>query len=123
MLGGEPLGAFTHEVDVRTLAENLARGAHGIAQALDTSHASGAERCAVHNEGVELNFSVSIQKAPSTGVEGLVVFHDDDRFLDGIESRASAIKHAPSRSARVGHAMNVGVDHVIRHGPRAAVND
>src|SRR4249920_3024298 len=78
VLGGEPFRTFADEIDVRTLAENLARGAHGIAQALDTSHASGTERCAIHNEGVELDFSVSIQKAPSTGVEGLVVFHDDD---------------------------------------------
>ena len=122
MLGGEPLRAFGDEINVRTLAENLARGAHGIAQALDASHAAGAERGAVHDEGVELDFSVAIQKAAASGVEGLVVFHDDDGFLDGVERRAAALEHAPSRSQRVVHAADVGVDHVIRHGPRATVN-
>ncbi len=123
VLGGESFGAFGDEINVRTLAENFAGGAHGIAQALDASHAAGAERGAVHDEGVELDFAVAVEEAAASGVEGLVVFHDDDGFLDGVERRAAALEHAPSRSQRVGHAVDVGVDHVIGHGPRATMND
>ena len=123
VLGGEVLRAFADEINVRAFAQNLARGAHRIAQALDAADAAGAERGAVHDEGVELDFAVAIEKAAASGVEGLVVFHDDDGFLDGVERRAAALEHAPSRSQRVGDAANVGVDHVIGHGPRAAVND
>jgi hypothetical protein len=107
---------------VRTLAENLAGGAHGIAQALDASHAAGAERGSIHDECVELDFAVAIEKAAASRVESLVVFHDDDGFLDGVERGAAKFEHAPSRSQSVADAANVGVDHVIRHGPRAPMN-
>ncbi len=117
------LRAFRDEIDVRALAENLAGGAHGIAQALDASDATGAERGSVHDEGVELDSAVAVEEAAASGVEGLVVFHDDDGLLDGIERRAATLQHAPSRSQRVGHAVNVGVDHVIGHGPGATMND
>ena len=90
---------------------------------LDTSHTTGAESGAVHDEGVELDFSVAIQKAAASGVEGLVVFHDDDGFLDGIECRAAALEHAPSCGQRIVHTADVGVDHVVRHSPGAAVNN
>ena len=111
------------KINVRALAEYLAGGAHRIAQAFDAADASGAKRGAVHDESVELDFAVAIQKASAAGVEGLVVFHDDDGFLDGVERRAAALEHAPSRGQRVIHAVDVGVDHVIRHGPGATVDD
>ena len=90
---------------------------------LDTSDAAGAKRGAVHDESVELDSSVAIQKAAATGIEGLVILHDDDGLLDGVEGRATLLEHAPSRSQRVVHAAEVGVDHVIGHGPSTAVND
>src|SRR5437899_5498193 len=123
VLGGELLGAFADKIHVRTLAENLAGGAHRIAQPLDTADASGAERGSVHDERIELDFAVAIEEAAASGVEGLVVFHDDDGFLDGIERRAAAFEHAPSRGQRVGHAAEVRVDHVVGYGPSAAMND
>jgi hypothetical protein len=122
VFGGETFRALCHKIDVRALAENLAGGAHGIAQALDTSDASGAECGSVHDESVELDSPVAVQEAAASGIEGLIVFHDDDGLLDGIDRRAAALEHAPSRSQRVPHALYVGVDHLIRHGPRAAMN-
>jgi hypothetical protein len=67
--------------------------------------------------------SITIQKAATSGVEGLVVLHDDNGLLDGIERRTAVLEHAPSRGQRVVYASEVGVDHVIGHGPRPAVND
>ena len=122
VLGGEALGAFADEVYVRAFAQNLARGADGIAQPFDAADAAGAERGAVHDEGVELHSAVAVEKAAAPGVEGLVVFHDDDGFFDRIERRATTLEHAPARGERVVDAADVGVDHVIGHGPGAAVN-
>src|SRR5579862_8173121 len=123
VVGGELLGAGANEIDMWAVAENLAGGANRIAKALDASNASGAEGGAVHDEGVELNFPVAIEKTTAPGIEGFVVFHDDDGFLDGVERRAPALKHAPSRGQSVVHAADVGVDHVVGHGPGAAVDN
>jgi hypothetical protein len=123
VLGGEFLRAFSDEVNVRTLTQNLAGGADGIAQMLDASYASGAERGAIHDERVELDAAVAVEEAAPSGVESLVIFHDHDGFLDRIEGRAATLEHAPSSSQRVVHSADVGLDHVIGHGPSSAVNN
>src|SRR5580698_7953861 len=122
MFSGEALRAFAYEIYVRTFTQNFSRSAHRIAQALDAAHAAGAQRRAIHDEGVELYLAIAIKKAAATCIESVVVFHDDNRFLDCVERRAAAFEHAPSRSQRVIHAMEVRLDHVIRHGPRPAMN-
>jgi hypothetical protein len=123
MLGGEALSAFGYEIDMRALAQNLARRAHGIAQPLHASHASGAQRGTVHDERIELYLAIAVQETSATRVEGLVVFHDDDGLFDGIECRAAALQHLPSGGQSVAHAAQVGVDHVIGYGPCTAVNN
>src|SRR5580698_10495284 len=123
MFSGEALRAFAYEIYVRTFTQNFSRSAHRIAQALDAAHAAGAERRAIHDEGVELYLAIAIKKAAATCIESVVVFHDDDRFLDCVERRAAAFEHAPSRSERLVHAAQVSVDHVIGHGPGTAMND
>ena len=123
VFGGELLRAFGDEINVRAFAQNLAGGAHRIAQVLDASHAPGAKRGAVHDQGIELHFAVAVEEAAASGIESLVVFHDDDGFFDSVERRAAALEHAPSRSQRVVDTVDVGVDHVIGHGPGAAMND
>jgi hypothetical protein len=123
VLGGESLRAFGDEVNVGTLAENLARGANRIRDALNASHATGSQSAAVHDEGVELNLAVAIEETAAAGVESLVVFHDDYSFFDGVEGRATALEDAPSCSSGVADAVEVSVHHVIRNGPSAAVDD
>jgi len=121
--GGELLRALSDEVDMRAFAQDLARSAHGIAQVLDASHAPGAKRGAIHYQGVELHAPVAIEEAAASGVESLVVFHDDDRLFDGVEGGAAALEHPPSRGDGIIDAPDVGINHVIRHGPRTAMND
>ena len=123
VLSREPLRTFCDEVNVRALAQDLARSANGIAQMLDASDAAGAKRRSIHNKCVELDFAVAIQKAAASGVEGLVVFHDDDGFFNGVERRATTFKHTPSGAQGIVDPSDVGVDHVIRHGPGATMND
>ena len=69
-----------------------------------------------------MNLAIAVQKAAAARVKSVVIFQDDDRFLNRIERRASALEHAPARSQRVAHAANMGADHVIGHGPRATMN-
>ena len=123
MLGREALRPFGHKVHMRAVAQNLARRAYGIGDALHAAHASAAQRGAVHDEGIELHFAVAIEKAAAAGVESLVVFHDDDSFLDGIERRPAAFEHPPARGHGVAHTVEMSFHHVIGNGPGTAMND
>ena len=123
MLGGDSLRALGDKIHVGAFAEDLSGGANGIAQVLDAADTSASQRGAVHHEGVELHFAIAVEKAAAAGVKGLVVFHDDDRFLDRVERRPSALKHVPSGGAGIAHAVQVSLDHVIGNGPGAAVDD
>jgi hypothetical protein len=123
VLGGEALGAFGYEIDVWTVAENLAGGANRISQTLDASYAAAPEGRTVHDEGVELNFTVAIQEGAAAGVEGLVIFEDDDCFFDRIQGRTATFEDAPSSSGGVAHTVEVRVDHIVGNGPGSAVYD
>src|SRR5262249_16138977 len=120
--GGELFRAVGDKVDMRAFAENLARGPHRVGDVLDASDAACAESAAVHDERVELNPSVRIQKAATSGVEGLVVFHHDDSRFHGIERRPTLLKHAPTLRGGVAYALQVVVDNVVRHRPGAAMD-
>ncbi len=122
MLGGKTFSAFGDEIDVRAVAENLAGGANRIAQALDATYAAAAQGRAIHDEGVELDFAVAVQETAAAGVEGFVVFENDDGFFDRVKSRAAAFQNAPSGSGGVAHAVEVSFDHVVGNGPGTAMN-
>ena len=52
-----------------------------VAHILDGGDAAGTEGIAVHDAGVQFHFPGGIDERPASGVEGLVVFHHDDRTL------------------------------------------
>jgi len=54
--------------------------------------------------------AVAVQKAAAAGVEGFVVFEDDDGFFDRVESGATFFKRAPSGSGGVAHTVEVSLD-------------
>src|SRR5438477_85294 len=107
MLGCETLRTFGHKVHVRTVAQDFASGPDRIAQPLYTADAACSQRGAIHDEGIELHFAFAIEKAAATGIESLIVFHDDYSFLDGIERRATAFKHTPARRHGVADAVEM----------------
>ena len=123
MLGRETLRTFGHKVHVRTVAQDFASGPDRIAQPLYTADAACSQRGAIHDEGIELHFAFAIEKAAATGIESLIVFHDDDSFLDGIERRATAFKHTPARRHGVADAVEMRFDHVVGNGPCTAMDD
>jgi hypothetical protein len=108
---------------MRALAEDLSRRAHRIRDALNASNAPGAQSATIHNQRVHLDFAVAIQEAAASGIEGLVIFHDDDGFFDRVEGRSAPLKNAPSGSSGVTNAAKVSFYHVIGNGPSAAMDD
>src|SRR5947209_5059419 len=121
--GGKLLRALSDEVDMRAFAQDLARSAHRVAQVLDASHTTGAKRGTIHDQGVELHAAIAVEEAAASGIEGLVVFHDDDSFFDGIEGGAAALEHPPSRGDGIIDTADSGLNHVIWHGPRSSLYD
>src|SRR5580704_9892153 len=85
MLCGKALSPLRHKIHMRAVAKNLAGSAHGIRDPLYATHASAAQRGAVHDEGIELDLALPIEKAAAPGVERLIILHDDNSFFDGIE--------------------------------------
>ncbi len=90
VLGGEALGTGADEVDVGRFFEDEACGLNGVAEAFDAGDAAGAEVGTVHEEGVELDAAVAGEEGAAAGVEGVVVFHDGDGGLDGVDGGAAA---------------------------------
>src|SRR5439155_4104493 len=67
--------------------------------------------------------AIAIEEAPAAGVKRFVVFDDDDRFLYRIQCRSATVEHTPASSNRVAHTVQVGLDHVVRNGPGATVDE
>ena len=123
MLGCEVLCTGADEVDVGGLLEDQARGLDGIAEALDAGDAAGAQVGAVHEEGVELDTAVAGEEGAAAGVEGVVVFHDGDGGLDGVDRGAAAGESGPTGSEGGGDSAFVGGYGIVGHGPGSAVDE
>ena len=123
VLLGEILGSGADEVDVRALVEDEARGLDWIAEAFDAGDPAGAERCAIHEQGVELDVAVAGEKAASAGVEGLVVFKDSDSGFYGLDGGGAVFEEGVADGERIGDAEPVGFDHVVGDGPGTAVDE
>jgi hypothetical protein len=89
----------------------------------DATDTSGAESASVHDEGVELDLAVAVQKTAAARVKGFIVFENDHGFFNRIESRATALQRAPSGSSGVAHTVKMRLDHVVGNGPGTTVND
>src|SRR5262249_23574890 len=75
-----------------------------------------------HHERVKLDASVTSQEAAAASVEGLVVFHGDNRGLHRIQGFAAALQHVPAFGQRLFNALQMRINYVIGHGPGSAVN-
>jgi len=88
-----------------------------------TSDAPSPQGRAIHDQSIELNFSFPVKEAAAAGVKGLIVFQDDNRFFDRIECGTSAAEYIPASFNGISHAIQVCLDHVVRDGPSAAMDD
>ena len=120
---GEALCAFGDEHHVRAIFEDLAGDLDGILDTMQSSGRSGAQRGAVHDDGVAFDVAVQIEVRAVTGVEDGVVFKDDDGGFDSVEGGAAAGKDGPTGSERAMAAGFAGVNGFVGNVPRAAVNN
>ena len=100
---GKLLSTGGHEIDVRTLFKNQARGLNRVAEALDAGHAASFHATTIHEESVELNAPVRGQETAAAGVEGGVIFENGDGRLHAIESRPTASKNGVACFKRAAH--------------------
>jgi hypothetical protein len=122
VLGRELLSSLGNEIDMRAVTQDFSSSPDGIRQALYTSDSPRAKSGPIHNQGIELDLSIAVQETAAAGVEGFVIFHDNDRFLDGIERRATAGQCFPPGSNRPLDTVKVGINHAIGYGPGAAMH-
>ena len=85
MLLGKTLGTFRHEVNVRAFTQHLTGGANRIRDVLHASDSACAKRGAVHDEGIELNLTLSVKETAAARVKSLVIFHYDDSGLNRVK--------------------------------------
>ena len=108
---------------MRTLFKHRAGGANGILDATQTGDRPRAQSGSVHNDGVALDVAIEIQMRTEASVEGGIVFQDDDRGFNGIESRAAFREHGPTGVQSALTAGIAGVDSVIGNIQGAAMNN
>ncbi len=122
VLLGEPLGARSDEVNVRALGQHLLGRADRIADVLHAAHAAGAQRRAVHHQGIELHPAIHVEEGAAAGVKGLVLFHGDHRRFDGVETTAAALQHLPALAAAASTPRMWASTIVIGNCPGAAMD-
>jgi len=86
----EGLGAGSDKINMRTPLENEARGLDGIEQAFHTCDAAGLHHSSIHEQGIELHLPVGRKKASAPGVEGGIIFQNQNGCLDRVKCGASA---------------------------------
>lgn len=121
--GGEPLCAFTDEVDMGAFFEDKAGGLYGVAQALDTGDAAGFHAASIHEKGVQLDAAVGGEKAAAAGIEGGVVFEDGDGGFNGVNGGATESQDVIAGFKGTADTGLVGGCCVRGDGPGTAVDE
>ena len=120
--GGKFFSAGADEIDVGALFQHQAGSQNGIANALDTRHAASFHSSAVHQESVELYTAVGGEEASAAGIEGRVIFENDDGCFDSVEGGTSAREDMEACFERGANSDLVGGRIGGRYGPGSAVN-
>src|SRR5262249_11685622 len=80
------------------------------------------QRGSLHDECVELNFAVAIEKTTAPGVECLVIFEYHNSFFHGIQGRPAAAQGTPSCSNGIAHSVEMVIHHLFGDCPRPAMH-
>ena len=97
---GEPLparkalGAGPGEQNVPAVLHHLARGDDRVPDAAHGGHPCRAQRRAVHDAGVKLDFPVSVRRGAAAGIENTRILQYHDRRGHGLETRAAVLQNA-----------------------------
>src|SRR5260370_2045197 len=119
----ERFGAFGDQPHVRATLQDSARELNGILDAVQIGRRAGAQRGAVHDDGVTFDVPVEIEVRAVAGVEDGIVFEDHNGGFDGVESGAASRKDGPAHGKSAAAARFANVNGFVRNVPRAAVNN
>jgi hypothetical protein len=119
----ESFRAFGDQHHVRAVFQDSARELNGILDAVQIRRRSGAQRGAVHYDGVTFDVAVQIEVRAVAGVEDGIVFEHHNGGFDGVERRAASRKDGPARRKSAMAAGFASVNGFVRNVPRAAVNN
>jgi len=108
---------------VRAVFVDGTGGTNRIFDALKASSGAGAERSAVHDDGVTFNFAFGVEMRAEAGVKDRSVFEDDDGGFDGVERGAARTQNFPAFGEGFEAALFASVDGFIGNIPCAAMND
>lgn len=119
----EAFGAFADEHHVRAFFENRASGANGILDSLQGRGRTGTKGGSVHHDGIAFHLAIKIQVRTITGIEDGIVFEDDNRCFDGIESMAAGREDRPSGRQGIATTLITNIHRFIRNIPGTTMND
>src|SRR6267378_8183319 len=93
-LARKALGAGPGEQNVLAVLHHLARGGDRVPDAAHGGNPSRAQRRAVHDAGVELDFPVGVRRGPAAGIEKTRILQYYDRRSHCLEARAAILQDA-----------------------------
>jgi hypothetical protein len=120
---GETFGAFGDQHHMRTIFEDFAGEAHGIAHVLKSGDSAGTESGAVHDDGVTFNFAVEIEMGSVASVKNGIVFQDHDSRFNGVERGSASFQNAPPSGQGSFATGFTGEDGRIGNIPSTAMDD
>jgi hypothetical protein len=123
VLAGEVFGAFGDEHHVGTLFENGARGANRILDPAQAGDGTCAKRGGVHNDGVAFDVAIEREMRAVAGVEGGIIFENDDSGFNGVEGVAAVLENGPAGVESAEAACSAGVNGIVGNVPGAAMNN
>src|SRR6266850_3443976 len=88
------LGAGRGEQNVPAMLHHLARGDDRVLDAAHGGNPSRAQRRAVHDAGVELDFPVGVRRGAAAGIENARILQHDDRRGHCLEAGAAVLQDA-----------------------------
>ncbi len=122
VLTGKTLRAIRDKIDVGALFQHQTGDSNGIANVLHAAYSAGAQGVSIHHQGIKLHGAIASEKAASSSIEGIVVFHGDDCSFNSVHGGAAPLQQTPPKVEGLANSVEMGLDHVIGNGPGAAMN-
>lgn len=122
MLHGETLRPCSNKINMGTVVEYQTRCMNRILQPLHTCDPAGTKVLSIHQQRIQLHPAILRQKRTSPGIEGLIIFHYRNCRLYCIDGASPAFQKGIAGLNGLRNSSLMGFDRIIRHRPRAAVN-
>src|SRR5262249_28154654 len=120
-LVGEFFSAIAGEQNVLCLFHHEPGQGYRMPHGANCSHASAAQRAAIHDRRVELVRSGGVKYSPATSIEQRIVLEKANYLLDGIQTCATALQHFHANIERLAQRLLHSLRFLRRRLARTAV--